>query len=281
MNDENVFHEMLKAINRGDTMLLKRFLACGISAALTDGNGRTLLHEACVSGNNPAITVLLRYGCPKDVKDAWGNTASSEAIRSGFGGIATKIDSWDADPLPDPGLFVRSLSGFEMDPHMPIPAKPISGALGQAAHSSLLPLARRPSGALFPESDDDFPSSIPVDTGSATPERGPDEILLTLQQTPGEDIPEGEGEQESGANDAMQILGQTSAGKPDGVSELSELIVLHEMQKKRVEELVGEPLFEDEAYEEEELPSGEIEEMDMELDMGLGRRWREEEENPM
>lgn len=48
-------------------------------AAMTDRNGRTLLHEVCTHGDTRTARVLLKHGCPTDVRDRQRQTPLDRA----------------------------------------------------------------------------------------------------------------------------------------------------------------------------------------------------------
>jgi len=112
--------------------------------------------------------------------------------------------------------------------------------------------------------------------------RGPHEILLALEKTPATaGIPEGQETSAARGDDGPSSAEGSERENGEERPNLDNLFRstlerMEDSQRKRVEELVGENFEDDELFEEEELPSGEIEDVDVGgIDMGLGQRWRE------
>ena len=71
------------AVSNGDTTSLQAMADGGWNLAeLADDNGKTLLHRAAQIGNEPAITLLLKAGCPIDAYTTFQETPLHLAVRN-------------------------------------------------------------------------------------------------------------------------------------------------------------------------------------------------------
>ena len=99
--DSNGMTPMLMAVEKGASDLLDLLLARKANLSVIDEKtGKSLLHEAAVSGNSTVVGKLLAAGVPKNAKDKNGHTALSYAKKYGNKAAAEALRKAGVEDIP-------------------------------------------------------------------------------------------------------------------------------------------------------------------------------------
>jgi len=66
--------ELIKAVNKSDSVLLERFLRLGLSPNACNKFGESLLHSACRKASKSCLKTLMEYNCSVQICDDCGRT---------------------------------------------------------------------------------------------------------------------------------------------------------------------------------------------------------------
>ena len=87
------------AAARGQVSLIETWLSLGADINKLDDEGHNALHYAAVNGQPASVPVLLKNGCPKDLKNLKGETPLDLARRSGHDEVVANFE--ESAPQPD------------------------------------------------------------------------------------------------------------------------------------------------------------------------------------
>jgi len=90
-NELHAGSEMCQAASVGDVEYLRRLLRFGCEPDSCDYDGRTAAHLACAEGWRHVALLLMEHGADFSVRDRWGHTPASEALRNGHEQLAAAI----------------------------------------------------------------------------------------------------------------------------------------------------------------------------------------------